>query len=78
MGKRLFWISVGFAAGVVTVTKARAYVRANTPHAARGALFPEVADNLGLATVSNLWRDFSAAREAREKELNRRYQDVVS
>ena len=35
MFKRLFWISIGVGIGAVAVTKAQAYVKANTPDAAR-------------------------------------------
>ncbi|WP_300765653.1 hypothetical protein [uncultured Bifidobacterium sp.] len=77
MSKRLFWLSVGFVAGVVTVTKARAYVKANTPQSVRGTLFPDSSQNVAVATLAGLWRDFTTARESRERELNRRYQDVV-
>ena len=31
MFKRLFWVSIGVGIGVVAVTKAQAYVKANTP-----------------------------------------------
>ena len=31
MFKRLFWISIGVGIGAVAVTKAQAYVKANTP-----------------------------------------------
>ena len=35
MFKRLFWISIGVGIGAVAVIKAQAYVKANTPDAAR-------------------------------------------
>ena len=35
MFKRIFWVGVGVAIGIVAVTKAQAYVKANTPDAAR-------------------------------------------
>ena len=34
MFKRIFWVGVGVAIGIVAVTKAQAYVKANTPDAA--------------------------------------------
>ena len=35
MFKRLFWIGVGVTVGALAVIKAQAYVKANTPDAAR-------------------------------------------
>ena len=35
MFKRLFWVFIGVGIGVVAVTKAQAYVKANTPDTAR-------------------------------------------
>ena len=40
MFKRIFWVGVGVAIGIVAVTKAQAYVKANTPDAARQFLAP--------------------------------------
>jgi len=39
MFKRLFWIGVGVTVGALAVIKAQAYVKANTPDAARAFVF---------------------------------------
>ena len=40
MFKRLFWVFIGVGIGVVAVTKAQAYVKANTPDPANSCLVP--------------------------------------
>ena len=67
MFKRIFWVGVGVAIGIVAVTKAQAYVKANTPDAARQFLLGPDQDNEGLVN------EFNATRRAREAELNRQY-----
>ena len=66
MFKRIFWVGVGVAIGIVAVTKAQAYVKANTPDAARQFLLGPDQDNV-------LVNEFNATRRAREAELNRQY-----
>ncbi|KAA8827123.1 MULTISPECIES: hypothetical protein [Bifidobacterium] len=73
MFKRIFWIGVGVAIGVVAVTKAQAYVRANTPDKARQFLLGPDQDNVPLRTLAGLVDEFNATRRAREAELNRQY-----
>lgn len=73
MFKRLFWFSLGLAAGVVMVSKAQAYVKANTPDKARQFLLGPDQDHVAVRTLRGLADDFHAALKAREKELNRRY-----
>ena len=67
MFKRLFWISIGVGIGAVAVTKAQAYVKANTPDAARQFLFGPDQDH-----------EFNETRRAREAELNTKYADKIS
>ncbi|WP_291527474.1 hypothetical protein [Bifidobacterium sp. UBA744] len=73
MLKRLFWIGVGMAAGVVMVAKAQAYVRAHTPDAARQFVLGPDQDNVTIRTLQGLWEDFNAARIQREEELAGKY-----
>ena len=49
MFKRLFWISIGVGIGAVAVTKAQAYVKANTPDAARQFLFGPDQDHVAVS-----------------------------
>ena len=51
MFKRLFWISIGVGIGAVAVTKAQAYVKANTPDAARQFLFGPDQDHVAVRTM---------------------------
>ena len=88
MFKRLFWISIGVGIGAVAVTKAQAYVKANTPDAARQFLFgPDTArqfllgpdqDHVTMRTLEGLVNEFNATRRAREAELNTKYADKIS
>ena len=51
MFKRIFWVGVGVAIGIVAVTKAQAYVKANTPDAARQFLLGPDQDNVPMKTL---------------------------
>lgn len=73
MFKRLFWISIGVGIGAVAVTKAQAYVKANTPDAARQFLFGPDQDHVAVRTLEALFNEFDEARRAREAELNTKY-----
>ncbi|MBM6699263.1 hypothetical protein H7U32_02755 [Bifidobacterium pullorum subsp. saeculare] len=73
MLKRLFWVGVGVALGVLAVTKAQAYVKANTPDKARQFLLGPDQDHVAVRTLSGLIAEFNETRRAREDELNRRY-----
>ena len=73
MFKRIFWVGVGVAIGVMAVTKAQAYVKANTPDAARQFLLGPDQDNVPMKTLEGLVNEFNATRRAREAELNRQY-----
>lgn len=75
MFKRLFWIGVGAAAGVILVSKAEAYVRANTPKRAREFIMGEDQDRVPQRTLAGLVAEFTTAMRYREEELNRRYTD---
>ena len=70
MFKRIFWVGVGVAIGIVAVTKAQAYVKAN---AARQFLLGPDQDNVPMKTLEGLVNEFNATRRAREAELNRQY-----
>lgn len=78
MFKRLFWISIGVGIGAVAVTKAQAYVRANTPDAARQFLFGPDQDHVAVRTLEGLFNEFNETRRAREAELNTKYADKIS
>ena len=52
MFKRLFWISIGVGIGAVAVTKAQAYVKANTPDAARQFLLGPDQDHVAVRTLA--------------------------
>lgn len=73
MFKRLFWFSIGFAAGVVAVCKAEAYVRANTPDRARQFVLGPDQDNVAARTLAGLFNQFNEVRLDREAELNDKY-----
>lgn len=77
MFKRLFWIGVGVTIGVTAVMKAQAYVKANTPDAARQFLLGPDQEHVGMRTLQGLWHEFNAVRQAREAELNKRYADRI-
>lgn len=73
MVKRLFWVGVGVAIGVLAVSRARAYVRANTPDAARQFVLGPDQNNVAIRTLQGLVHEFNEARQTRETELNNRY-----
>ncbi|KAA8820625.1 hypothetical protein CSQ85_02270 [Bifidobacterium rousetti] len=73
MFKRIFWMGIGFGLGVIAVSKAQAYVKANTPDAARQFLLGPDQDNVAVRTLAGLLDEFNATRKAREEELNERY-----
>lgn len=77
MFKRLFWISIGVGIGAVAVTKAQAYVKANTPDAARQFLFGPDQDHVAVRTLEGLFNEFNETRRAREAELNTKYADKI-
>ena len=64
MFKRIFWVGVGVAIGIVAVTKAQAYVKANTPDAARQFLLGPDQDNVPMKTLEGLVNEFNATRRA--------------
>ena len=59
MFKRIFWVGVGVAIGIVAVTKAQAYVKANTPDAARQFLLGPDQDNVPMKTLEGLVNEFN-------------------
>ena len=73
MFRRLFWFGMGFAAGVIAVSKANAYVKANTPDAMRQFVLGPDQDHVAVRTLEGLVNEFNATRRAREAELNRTY-----
>lgn len=73
MFKRLFWVAVGVAIGIVVVSKAQAYVKANTPDVARQFLLGPDQSHVPMRTLEGLINEFNATRRAREAELNDRY-----
>lgn len=73
MFKRLFWIGLGVVLGVIVVSKARSYIKANTPDAARQFLLGPDLDHVTVRTLKGLLDAFNDARRGREEELNRQY-----
>lgn len=73
MFKRLFWIGLGVVAGVLAVSKAQAYVKANTPDKARQFLLGPDQENVAMRTLGGLVADFRQAQQEREAELNAKY-----
>lgn len=73
MLKRLFWMFVGIVIGVLAVTKARAYIKAKMPDAARRFIFDKEPKNITLNTIIGLFKDFNSSRKEHEAELNSRY-----
>ena len=59
MFKRLFWVGLGVVAGVVAVSKAQAYVKANTPDKARQFLLGPDQENVGMRTLEGLVNEFT-------------------
>ena len=51
MFKRVFWVATGMVLGVLAVSKATAYVRANTPDKARQFLLGPDQENVGMRTL---------------------------
>ncbi|MCI1935744.1 MAG: hypothetical protein LKJ44_02545 [Bifidobacteriaceae bacterium] len=72
MFKRLFWIGVGAAVGIVAVTKAKAYLRTHTPDVPRQFFMGADAEdeNVPVRTARALYSEFTANRELREAQLN--------
>ena len=68
MFKRLFWVGLGVVAGVVAVSKAQAYVKANTPDKARQFLLGPDQENVGMRTLEGLVNEFTQVRRTREAE----------
>lgn len=75
MFKRIFWVGLGVAAGVVLVSKAEAYVRANTPKQAREFVFGEDQDQVPKRTLAGLVTEFRSTMNQRQSELDRQYMD---
>lgn len=73
MFKRVFWVGLGVVAGVLAVSKAQAYVRANTPDKARQFVLGPDQDNVAMRTLSGLVSDFKEAQREREAELNAKF-----
>ena len=73
MFKRIFWVGVGVAIGIVAVTKAQAYVKANTPDAARQFLLGPDQDNVPMKTLEGLLKESYVTRRALEAVVKRQY-----
>lgn len=77
MFKRLFWVATGFIAGVLAVTKFRAYLKNKLSAAACKILDDDSPDTLTLRTFILLFRDFNSNCKNHEEELNSRYAKQV-
>ncbi|MEE1296401.1 MAG: hypothetical protein UHD09_06115 [Bifidobacterium sp.] len=73
MLKRVFWIGAGVVLGVLAVSKAQAYVKANTPDKARQFILGPDQENVGMRTLEGLVSEFRTAQHDREEELNSKY-----
>ena len=73
MTKRILWVGVGIAAGIVIATKASAYVKAYTPKAAREFVLGPDQTDVPIRTLAALWGDFLTYQHEREDELNRQF-----
>ncbi|WEV59791.1 hypothetical protein OZX67_04455 [Bifidobacterium sp. ESL0728] len=78
MVKRIFWVSLGVVVGVVAVSKAEAYVRANTPDKARQFVLGPDQDHVMQRSLRGLFDEFNTTRLAREQELNAQYADKLA
>ena len=67
--KKLFYLSLGVAIGVIMVSKARAYVKSSLPDKASSFLFSGEDVNLPASTLQALIAEFSCAMEEKEKQL---------
>lgn len=74
MFKRLFWIGLGAGVGILAVTKAKAYLRANTPDAPRQFFLGPDSDDedVPMRTLRTLYAEFEQNRQTREEQLNDR------
>lgn len=77
MFKRLFWVATGFIAGVLAVTKFRAYLKNRLSAAACKILDDDSPDTLTLRNLILLFRDFNSNCKNHEEELNARYAKQV-
>lgn len=77
MFKRLFWVATGFIAGVLAVTKFRAYLKNKLSVAACKILDDDSPDTLNLRTLILLFRDFNSNCKNHEEELNACYAKQV-
>lgn len=73
MFKRIFWFSLGFVAGVMTVAKANAYIKDHTPKHAREFVLGPDQENVAMRTLRGLFEDFNSYRKDRESQLNADY-----
>jgi hypothetical protein len=77
MFKRVFWVGVGVVVGVVVASKAQAYVKANTPDAARQFLLGPDQEHVATRTLDGLVNEFNTARRQRESQLNQQYGEHI-
>ncbi|EFA23558.1 hypothetical protein [Bifidobacterium gallicum] len=77
MFKRLFWIGLGVATGVLAVSKAQAYVKANTPDQARQFVLGPDQDHVAMRTLEGLITEFKTAQRTREAQLNQQYSGII-
>lgn len=77
MVKRIFWVGVGAALGVLAISKAQAYVKANTPDKARQFILGPDQDHVAMRTLEGLVSQFKEAKNTRETELNSTYMNAL-
>lgn len=78
MFKRLFWLCVGIVIGVMSVTKARAYIKGKFPESVGDFFFDKDPKNLTLTTILSLFKDFNSSRKTHESQLNSKYANKYS
>ncbi|RSX55947.1 hypothetical protein D2E26_0510 [Bifidobacterium dolichotidis] len=77
MFKRLLWIGLGIITGVMIVSKAQAFVKANTPDKARQFVLGPDQDHVGMRTLESLVAEFKTAQRTREAQLNKQYSGII-
>lgn len=75
MMKRLFWFGLGMAAGIVLVSKTRAYARSQMPDVMSNFLMGPDMDTAqaSIQTARGLINDFQRLQASREQELEQRF-----
>ncbi len=73
--RKIFWMGLGAGIALWSISKAKAYVRANTPQKAREFVFgsDEENDHIARTTLTDLVDEVKTRQKAREEELTQRF-----